>query len=111
MPLVSPSVTHQLPIISPVTRSISSLIALDKKLAPVLSPLKALSTPHPPALSRSPVEITLKPLPTKELQERFYQHKSKVQVRRGPAVVDKKRKTGTIDYGREVMLVLLPVCI
>ena len=75
---------------------------------PTFSPLKPPLLPSPirplSALPSSPIEITLKPLPIKELQERFYQHKPDVQVRHGPAVVDKKRQTGTISYSREVTL-------
>ena len=47
--------------------------------------------------------MTLKPLPIKELQERYYHHKPLLQVRHGPAVTDKKRQTATIPYDREVL--------
>jgi hypothetical protein len=52
----------------------------------------------PGGILMSPVEITLAPLPIKVLQERYYHQKPLMDVRTGPNMVDKKRKTGTIPY-------------
>ena len=49
----------------------------------------------------SPIQLTLEPLYIKELQERYYHQKDGIQVRRGPAHTDKKRKTNAINYNRQ----------
>jgi hypothetical protein len=54
----------------------------------------------PGGIIMSPVEVTLSPLPLKVLQDRFYHQKEKMDVRTGPRVVDKKRKSGKIPYSR-----------
>ena len=48
----------------------------------------------------SPIQLTLRPLPIKILQEHYYHTKRGIQVRRGPAHSDVKRMTAKIDYDR-----------
>jgi hypothetical protein len=50
----------------------------------------------------SPIVVTMKPLGLKILQERFYNEKPALSVRRGPAVSDATRNSRTIGYERRV---------
>ena len=54
----------------------------------------------PGGVLMSPIQLTLRPVFIKTLQERYYHTKKGIKVRRGPAHTDVKRMTGKINYDR-----------